>query len=43
MTNGGRFIAKINSEVSSKSYAEDMSHIYLRPINSTYSPVELAG
>ncbi|WP_444909306.1 LexA family protein [Microbulbifer sp. TRSA005] len=43
LTNGCRVIAKINGEVIFKSYAEDMGHIYLRPINPTYSPMEVTG
>jgi repressor LexA len=43
LANGCRVIAKINGEVTFKSYVEDMGHIYLRPINPTYSPMEVTG
>ncbi|WP_444890023.1 LexA family protein [Microbulbifer sp. DLAB2-AA] len=43
LTNGCRVIAKINGEATFKTYAEDMGHIYLRPINPTYSPMDVTG
>lgn len=43
LINGCRVIAKLNGEVTFKTYAEDMGHIYLRPINPTYSPMDVTG
>ncbi|USD22131.1 XRE family transcriptional regulator [Microbulbifer variabilis] len=41
LVNGCRVIAKLNGEATFKTYAEDMGHIYLRPINPTYSPMDV--
>ncbi|WP_444914658.1 helix-turn-helix domain-containing protein [Microbulbifer sp. TRSA007] len=43
LINGCRVIAKLNGEATFKTYAEDMGHIYLRPINPTYAPMDITG
>lgn len=41
LTNGCRVIAKLNSQVTFKIYAEDMGRIFLRPINFSYPAMDI--
>ncbi|WP_172975304.1 S24 family peptidase [Microbulbifer sp. THAF38] len=43
VTNGCRVIAKLDGEVTFKTYAEDMGRIFLRPINPSYPAMEITG
>lgn len=40
-TNGCRLIAKLNDEVTFKTYAEDMGRMFLRPINPSYPTMDI--
>ncbi|WP_444897753.1 LexA family protein [Microbulbifer sp. SSSA005] len=41
LTNGCRVIAKLNDEVTFKTYAEDMGRTFLRPINPSYPSMDI--
>ncbi|WP_444934954.1 LexA family protein [Microbulbifer sp. JTAC008] len=43
LTNGCRVIAKLNDEVTFKTYAEDMGRTFLRPINPSYPSMDITG
>lgn len=41
LTNGCRVVAKLNGEVTFKTYAEDMGRTFLRPINPSYPAMDI--
>ncbi|MFI2810162.1 LexA family protein [Microbulbifer sp. JSM ZJ756] len=41
VTNGCRVIAKLDGEVTFKTYSEDMGRTYLRPINPSYPAMDI--